>query len=134
MVQRQGKAFSPQLPAETWHAIFRLATYVPQLFDMTLIHGHEQPCHLVNVDPSDATNSAYDTRRSIVSVSHLWRELGLEFMWESLEIHIPSKLSVESPLFKLAELFTSSGYGRWTKQIGIATADDSASSGLPRTP
>ena len=102
--------FTPQLPTELWREIFRIATYVPRLLVTSSNYWLKQ-CNLKYYN----WDTIAHTRRAIVSVCSLWRTIGLEFMWEVIAIrnsgHSQLKLS------RLADIFASSGYGRWTKRV-----------------
>ena len=107
--------FNPQLPPEIWREIFEVATYVPRLLDNTWDYSPSE--ELWRGWSDSYRDTALHTRRSILSVCRFWRAIGLEFLWEVVEIPEVEASEENEPggvLDRLKAQLTPSvgGYGR----------------------
>ena len=119
------------LPPELWREIFAHACYTPYLLDTKW-----------NYDPDDRLwqgwdpevhDSSIDTKRAIVQVCREWHALGVEFLYETIQIPLYGQrrrfLKLDKPTATLhdsvlvppatyrGEKLSSRGYGWWIKRI-----------------
>ena len=147
--------YVPRLPTETWREIFRRATYVPQLLHpeaawtawpvscrclgacRSFDDDAPQSCARCEGDQDVRRDTALITRRNIVSVCRLWRTIGLEFLWEVIQIRPSSAIQqhgheeLNRMLEGLADIICSPSnhkYGGWIKRIDIVTPQEVQSS------
>ena len=118
---------SLHLPNEIWREIFRESTFVPFLLDTEWKYSPEDElwsgwgCLNPYQDLGFRTETLKSgmTKRSIVSVCRVWRGVGIEFLYESIQIPYEKRL-----VTRLLEIMKRSvsesylGHGWWTKRIG----------------
>ena len=132
---------SDRLPSELWRLIFREATCVPNLLSTEWDYdpdehiwddwGSPSPPHYVDMSATTIT-----TKRAIAGVCKSWRDVGVEFLYESIEIP-EDPTGPNARIGTLASIFERStsdgqlrvghmsssaslGYGWWTKRIACA--------------
>lgn len=97
---------SQRLPTELWWRILRLATQVPGLNSPQLSEFEPPPAEPLSVRR---------TKRALVQVCSLWRELATPFLYEYLAPENPTQVR---GLFKL--LSQKPSLGKFTKRIAFA--------------
>lgn len=114
-----------RLPNELWLAILRLAVHVPSLLDPAFNDESVSPWF-----KHHDTDASMVTRKTIVQVCRTWWELGIELLYEYIDIStldalerlvecfeesVASKSTPDRPL----QCPTQEGYGWWTKRLNI---------------
>ena len=115
------------LPTEIWRIIFRQATYHPGLETEWDDDAEARKWSGRDFEAASVDLESQRTKRAIVHVCSIWREIGLEFLWES--IHIPSAVDY-TQIRNLIEVFMASasyypqvrdgpshGHGGWVRRI-----------------
>ena len=77
------------LPTEILRQILRFATRVPFLLNLDWDYAPED--HLwEGWESIDVNDTAIQTKRAIVQVCRTWKELGVEFLYETIQVYDPS--------------------------------------------
>lgn len=115
------------LPPELWREILRDATHVPFLLetewrynpDDCLWAGWEPLNPELNPEIREEITSSNTTKRAIVSVCRAWKEIGLEYLYESIDIPIDvDRLVHLVDIMRQSVSDSYAGHGWWTKRIG----------------
>ena len=110
-----------RLPAEIWREVIASATHVPGLLQTTWYHDlDDQLWH----GWRPIKDMAIATKLAITSVCREWRVLGIEFLYEAIQIpqaNGPSKIKTLLAALPVSEEAPSStsqlGYGWWIKRL-----------------
>lgn len=106
-----------QLPPELWSHIFRLATLTPatdKLFE-TKYRPFDNP---LGEEERALLNESDQTALSLASVSRGWREIALEFIYESIRLN-HGMAGLLQALRSPTEAGSGSGCGRWVKRLEL---------------
>ena len=107
---------SPPLPVEIWRQIFRVATYVPLIFDS---EWNYPPHERLWEGWQSMDDTEIQTKRTIIQVCRLWKEIGSEVLFQAIRIleHEFDRVERLIEILQRSALVSEHGYGWWTKRI-----------------
>ena len=105
-----------RLPVELWYYIFRIAVHVPLLF---CIEWEYFPQERLWEGWESIEDIAMETKRAIVQVCRSWREVGVQFLYEAIQLREEESERIMDLVNVLQQSASASGqgYGGWIKRI-----------------